>query len=150
MRQAIVARILALTLACLLSVMSLERAVEARPLAEKKTIDSNAAPAMPLPYRMNKAEAKKYGLLEYRLAVCSLPEFVAENSDLFDPETKEINIRDIIKYWKFLHKQMMFRYGSDELKQALRGLDSDVQFDEVDRVFFELRKYILCLATDSD
>lgn len=99
-----------------------------------------------IPTRMDMKEANKYGLMEHRLSICALPEFVADNSDLFDSETKEVNIRDVVKYWKLLHRQMMLRYGANELELALAGLPSSVRFDEVDTVFFELREYILCLA----
>lgn len=169
MKQAFAAGVLALT--CLVILMSLER-TEARPVAktddatrikEEKTAAANEATnnknkntksrsnnrdvnEKRIPTRMDMKEANKYGLMEHRLSVCALPEFVADNSDLFDSETKEVNIRDVVKYWKLLHKQMMLRYGANELELALAGLPSSVRFDEVDTVFFELREYILCLA----
>lgn len=182
MKQAIAARVLALTFACLLSMTSLEllQGVQARParagpasrrqspllssddqesrvvklkafksMASSGSSAAGAAAAAMTASRMNMAEARKYGLLEHRLAVCPLPDFVAENTDLFNPRTEEVNIRDVIKYWKLLHKQMKLRYGSDELEMALAGQPSRVRFDEVDQVFFELREYILCLASES-
>lgn len=170
MKQAFAAGVLAL--ACLVILMSLER-TEARPVTEsddEMRIKEKAAAANEatnnknknkntksrsnnrdvnekrIPTRMDMKEANKYGLMEHRLSICALPEFVADNSDLFDSETKEVNIRDVVKYWKLLHKQMMLRYGANELELALAGLPSSVRFDEVDTVFFELREYILCLA----
>lgn len=172
MKQAFAAGVLAL--ACLVILMSLER-TEARPVTEsddEMRIKEKAAAAAAneatnnknknkntksrsnnrdvnekrIPTRMDMKEANKYGLMEHRLSICALPEFVADNSDLFDSETKEVNIRDVVKYWKLLHKQMMLRYGANELELALAGLPSSVRFDEVDTVFFELREYILCLA----
>lgn len=112
---------------------------------------SRGEPVIKTASRMNMAEARKHGLLQSRLAVCPLPEFVVDNSDLFNRRTDEVNIRDIIKYWKILHKQMKLRYGNEELELALAGEPSRVRYDEVDRAFFELREYILCLATsDAD
>ena len=99
---------------------------------------------------MNMIEARKYGLLQHRLAVCQLPDFVVENSDLYNPRNDEINIKNVIKYWKLLHRQMKLRYGNEELELALAGQPARVRFDEVDRVFFELREYILCLTDDDD
>lgn len=95
----------------------------------------------------NEDALKKYGLLEYRLAVCPLPDFVLTNTDLFNARTHELNIKGVIKYWRLLHKQMLLRYGSGELERALANLPSQINFDEIDQVFFELRAYILCLAT---
>lgn len=174
MKQAFAAGVLAL--ACLVILMSLERTEarpvtesdDERTIKEEKTAaaaneatnnknknknkntksssNNRDVNEKRIPTRMDMKEANKYGLMEHRLSICALPEFVADNSDLFDSETKEVNIRDVVKYWKLLHKQMMLRYGANELELALAGLPSSVRFDEVDTVFFELREYILCLA----
>lgn len=154
MRKVLAARVLALVLTCLLSMILLEPGLaEARPFIQSKNEVKEQELARNLarrPSRVDMVEAKRYGLFKHRLILCSLPDFVADNSDLFDPITSEINIRDVVKYWKLLYKQMVLRYGHDELERAIVRLPSRVRFDEVDRVFFELRDYILCLAATQD
>ncbi|RNA34907.1 hypothetical protein BpHYR1_042200 [Brachionus plicatilis] len=86
--------------------------------------------------------AKSLGF--YNIHNCQIPEVIAKNSMFYDHETSQLNLIKLLYTLRKLFKQMILRYGSDEIEKALKGFPSAIRYDTIDNVFFDINNYVSC------
>lgn len=81
----------------------------------------------------------------YNIENCRVPEVIKKNSILYDYETSGLNLIKLLHIFRKLFKQMILRYGSEDVNKALNGLPSAIKYDPIDKIFLDMNFYVTCL-----
>lgn len=76
---------------------------------------------------------------------CRIPDVIKNNSILYDYETSGLNLIKLLYIFRKLFKQMILRYGLEDVNRALKGLPSSIRFDPIDNIFLDMNIYVTCL-----
>ncbi|CAF0739226.1 unnamed protein product [Brachionus calyciflorus] len=97
----------------------------------------------------DKSMAKLFGFMDENIHKCPIPNVIEKNYLIFNKDYIELDLKALIKGWRKLHKQMILRYGSQEIDNILSGKQytQTYSYDTLDQIFHDVNSYLICLQS---